>query len=59
MDLQSGHSLLSDCLTSIRCWLHFLRLGIGVLFTVWWMPLIVATWIVHLLGEGPTWEVEH
>jgi hypothetical protein len=56
MDLHGGDSLLNDCLTLVRCWLGILPLGIGVLLTVWWMPFIVATWRVHLLGECPTWE---
>jgi hypothetical protein len=33
MDLHGGDSLLNDCLTSVRCWLGILPLGIGVLLT--------------------------
>jgi len=35
MDLHSGDSLLKDYLTSVRCWLGILPLGVGVLLLAW------------------------
>jgi len=59
MDLHRGDNLLSDYSTLVWCWLGIICLGIGVLFIDWWIPFIVATWRVCLLGECPPWEEQH
>jgi hypothetical protein len=64
MDFHGGDNLLSDCLTSIRCWLDILPLGARVLLKVWWIPFMMATWIgsvawrISYLGGGALCTLE-
>jgi hypothetical protein len=54
MDFHGGDRFLSNRLTSVRCWCGILPSCNGVLLTIWWMALIVATLRFFLLREFPT-----